>query len=275
MNQADIATVEAGFAAAQVQARRRSHVQQFALNVIGVILFFAAWELLPRMVKGVNIMMFPPPSHVYGAAWELLSTGELLRHLLSSLERVAAGFAIGAAGGVVAGVLTARVTILRHLADPVLHGLRSVPVIGLVPLAIIWFGIGEASKVTLIAWGTFFPVWISAFIGARDVSEVYIRSAQALGSTPRSMLFTVVLPAALPLVLAGLRQSLALAFIVMVAAELVGARDGLGHLIATSQQLYRVDHVLVGLVTLGAVGFLADRAFALLLAKLFPWYGRT
>ncbi len=174
MNPAEATRIEQGFLEAMTLERRRSRMQQFVLNALGLLFFFLLWELLPRVVPGVNVMMFPPPSHVSGAAWELIRSGELLRHLLSSLARVLAGFTLGSAGGVVLGVLTARLRLLRHLSDPVLHGLRSVPVIGLIPLAIIWFGIGESSKVTLIAWGTFFPVPISAFIGARDVSDASI-----------------------------------------------------------------------------------------------------
>jgi NitT/TauT family transport system permease protein/sulfonate transport system permease protein len=230
---------------------------------------------MPRLIPSVNLLMFPPPSGVIDALRDLVGSGELAEHAIVSVMRALSGFAIGGSGGIVIGLLTARVLPLRYLSDPVLHGLRSVPGIALVPLAIIWFGIGETSKIALITWGAFFPVWINSFLGARDVSTVLVRSAESLGCRGGRMLFRVVLPAALPLILAGLRQSLTVALIVMVAAELIGARNGLGQLISSSHQLFRVDYMFVGLLTLGAVGFSLDRVFAILLTWLFPWYGRN
>jgi len=142
-----------------------------------------------------------------------------------------------------------------------------------VPLAIVWFGLGDLSKVMLIAWGTFFPVWVNTFIGVRDLPPVYLRSAASLGAGRVQQVFLVALPAALPFVFAGLRQATAVAFVVLVAAELVGAEQGLGYLISFAHLVFRVDIMFVGLIFLGAIGFAADHLFASLLTRLFPWYG--
>jgi ABC-type nitrate/sulfonate/bicarbonate transport system permease component len=129
------------------------------------------------------------------------------------------------------------------------------------------------SKVALISWGTFFPVWLNTFIGVRDVPNVLLRSAASLGCRGRDAMFHVVLPSALPFILAGLRQATATAFVMLVAAELVGASSGLGFLISFSHLVFRVDMMFVGLMALGALGFTADRIFVALLPRIFPWYG--
>lgn len=271
----EMAKLEAEFHANLARDKRRAAYRQIALNILGVLLFFAAWEVVPRSIPNLNLLMFPPPSGIVNAFVDLVVSGALFWHALVSLLRSLTGFAIGATLGVIIGVLTARILPLRQMSDPVLHGMRSIPVIAMVPLAIIWFGIGEVAKLALITWGAFYPVWVNSFLGARDVHLLLIRSAQSLGASRIFVLLHVILPGALPLIIAGLRLSLAISFVVMVAAELVGASEGLGHLIANSHQLFRVDYMFVGLVTLGAIGFLFDQLFVAVIARLFPWYGRA
>ncbi|WP_051661195.1 ABC transporter permease [Bosea sp. 117] len=252
--------------------RRRRLRRGLLLNLVGVLIFLAVWEALPRLVPGVNTQMFPPPSGVVMTLVGMMTDGSLAAHAWSSLKRVAAGFVIGSTAGILVGLLTGRLAMAQSLSDPVLHGLRSIPAIAFVPLAIVWFGLGETPKVALISWGTFFPVWISTFIGVRDVPKLYVQSALSLGASPLNIMFRVVLPAALPFVFAGLRHATAVAFVIVVAAELVGASSGLGYLISFSHLVFRIDMMFVGLLALGALGFLADAAFAALLQRVFPWY---
>lgn len=265
--------IETQFQQDQLRNRRRRRQNRLALNILGIILFLILWEVAPRVVPGVNLQMFPPPSGVVGTLWELVSNGDLAKHAWSSLKRALSGFVLGSVIGIVAGLLTGRLQIVRDLSDPVLHSLRSIPSIAFVPLAIVWFGLGEAPKVALITWGTFFPVWVNTFIGVRDVPNIYVRSAASLGASASSTMIQVVLPAALPFIIAGLRQATASAFVILVAAELVGASSGLGYLISFSHLVFRVDMMFVGLMALGALGFLADALFAAALYKIFPWYG--
>lgn len=255
------------------RSRHRRRVQRLMLNIAGVILFLIVWEVAPRVVPGVNLQMFPPPSGVVGTLWDLIASGELAGHAWSSLKRAIAGFVLGSTAGILVGLLTGRLMMLRDLSDPVLHSLRSIPSIAFVPLAIVWFGLGETPKIALITWGTFFPVWVNTFIGVRDVPSIYVRSAASLGASPAGIMLQVVLPAALPFIIAGLRQATAVAFVILVAAELVGASSGLGYLISFSHLVFRVDMMFVGLMALGALGFLADTLFAASLDRIFPWYG--
>lgn len=266
--------LEEVFVAELRSEKRRHRLSLISLNLLGIVLFLIAWELLPRVVPNVNILMFPPPSSVVGELIPLITSGELASNIFISLQRAMAGFALATVLGIAAGLLTARIRPLQHITDPVLQGFRSIPVIALVPLSLIWFGIGEASKIALITWGAFFPIWIATFIGVRDVHPVYLRSAASLGAGPLQAMIYVILPSALPLILAGLRQALAIALIVLVAAEIAGARGGVAYMVAISHQLFRVDIMFIGLAVLGALGFLLDRIFVAVTRKLFPWYGQ-
>lgn len=269
---AERAQLEQSVLDARRQTQRRERQYKLVLGVVGLVLFLLLWEVAPRIVEGVNILMFPPPSAVAKTFWSMTASGEIWPHMAASLYRIFVGFVIGAVVGVLTGVVTGSSTFARSITDPVLNGLRAIPVIAIVPLAIVWLGLGDIAKIVLIAWGVFFPVWVNTFIGIRSVSVLYLRSAKSMGASPLQLMFLVSLPAALPYVFAGLRQATSLAFVVMVAAELAGAEEGLGFLISYSHLVFRIDMMFVGLIYLGALGFLADQFFVALLHKLFPWY---
>lgn len=269
---AERGAIEQRFSTGLAAVRRRSRRGRIALNVLGLVIFLAVWEAVPRLIPDLNTLMFPPPSGVVGAFAALVGSGEIFVHMGYSLMRAAGGFAIGASLGVLLGVLTGRLDVLRHLSDPVLQGMRAIPAIAFVPLAVAWFGLGEGAKIFLIAWGSFFPVWINTLVGVREVPGVFIRSAESMGAGPTTIMLRVVLPAALPFIAAGLRLATATALVVLVAAELVGASHGLGYLISFSHLVFRIDMMFVGLLSLGIVGFTADRIFVFVIHRLFPWY---
>jgi ABC-type nitrate/sulfonate/bicarbonate transport system permease component len=256
-------------------ARRRRVILRVGLNMFGVLLFLAFWEAIPHIVPSINKILFPPPSTVFSTFWPMLLSGEIPLNILASLRRAGAGFAIALVTGIAAGVFTARMRVAEYLTEPILHGFRSVPVIALVPVSVLWLGIGEGAKIALVATGAFFPIWIATFIGVRDVHIVYLRSAACLGAGRFSTMLWVVLPAALPFILAGLRQSIAVSLIVLVAAELSGATAGVAYMMSMGHQLFRVDIMFIGLLLLGALGFTFDRLFVLLAKRLFPWYQTT
>lgn len=254
------------------RADKNKRRYRIALNLLGIGLFLLGWESVPHLFSWINPALFPPPSKVLETAIPLARSGELLSHISASLARALAGFCIALLLGVAAGVMTARIPLLHHVSEPILHGFRSVPSLAVVPLAVLWFGIGEAPKIALIAWGAFFPVWITTFIGVRDTPLVYLRSAASLGAGRVQTLFEVVLPAALPFVLAGVRQAIAISLIVLVAAELSGSTRGIAYMMSLGHQLFQVEIMFIGLVLLGAFGFLADRLFVWATRRLFPWY---
>ncbi len=243
-----------------------------ALNLLGVVCFLGLWEAVPRLVPWINTVLFPPPSQVIDTLWPMIASGEIANNIMVSVGRAGAGFLIAAVLGIAAGVLTARLRVLQHLSEPLLHGFRAVPVIALVPLSVLSFGIGETAKIALVATGAFFPIWIATFIGVRDVHIVYLRSAACLGAGRIATMLWVILPASLPFILAGLRQAMAISLIVLVAAELSGATSGVAYMMSMGHQLFRVDIMFIGLLLLGTLGFIFDRLFVLLAHRLFPWY---
>lgn len=252
--------------------KRRATLLRLSFNVLGVLLFLAIWEAIPRVVPWINQVLFPPPSQVVETLWPMIASGEIPHNIAVSVRRAAVGFAIAAVLGVAVGFATARLRALRFLVEPLLHGFRAVPVIALVPLSVLWFGIGEPAKIALVTVGAFFPIWIATFIGVSDVHIIYLRSAACLGAGRLATMFLVILPAALPFILTGLRQSIGISLIVLVAAELSGATAGVAYMMSMGHQLFRVDIMFIGLALLGALGFLFDRLFVALMQKLFPWY---
>ena len=242
------------------------------LGAIGTGLFFFGWEVLNRS-GWVNPVMLPGPMTIIQTAWEMVGNGELQDHLKASLWRALAGFFIGAILAILLGIAMARLPRLHGLLNPLVQMFRAVPALAFVPLAIFWFGIGEVSKIFLISWGVFFPVWVNTYLGVRDTNPLLGRAAASLGANGWRMLLYVVLPGALPFILAGLRVSLSIAMVLLVASELAGAMFGVGYLIQMSQQVFRVDQMFVGLITLGCMGFFADYLFNHIVARLLPWYG--
>lgn len=266
---------DAEFKAAYRRAQRNAAMRRLALNIAGILLLLLVWEAVPRFSTWINDVLFPPPSTVVETFIPMLLSGEILHNIVVSLGRSASGFAIALVLGITAGMITARIHALQHLLEPILHGFRSIPAIALIPLSILWFGIGEPSKTALIAWGAFFPIWITTFIGVRDVNVIYLRSAACLGAGRFATLFLIILPAALPFILTGMRQAIAVSLIVLVAAEMAGASSGVAYMMSNGHQLFRVDIMFIGLALLGTFGFLADRIFVLIARRLFPWYQTT
>lgn len=246
--------------------------QAILLGVLGTSVFFLAWEALSRS-GWVNPVMLPGPSVIVRTALAMLASGELQTHLKQSLIRALAGFAIGSTLGIVLGIAMARLPRVDSLLNPLVQMFRAVPALAFVPMAIFWFGIGEVSKIFLISWGVFFPVWVNTSLGVRDTNPLLGRAAASLGASGWRMLAFVVLPGALPFIIAGLRISLSVAMVLLVASELAGAMFGVGYLIQMSQQVFRVDQMFVGLISLGAMGFSADLLFNRVVRKMLPWYG--
>ena len=243
-----------------------------AAGVIGTLVFFGAWEALSRSGL-VNDIMLPAPTTILQSGWTLLASGELLRHLGASLFRSIIGFVSGSILAILLGVAMAQLPWLHATINPVVQMFRAIPALAFVPLAIFWFGIGELSKIFLIAWGVFFPVWVNTYLGVRDTNPLLGRAAASLGASGWRNFAFVVIPGALPFIIAGLRVSLSVALVLLVASELAGAAFGVGYLIQMSQQVFRVDYMFVGLIVLGTMGVVADFLFEGAVRRLLPWYG--
>ena len=197
--------------------------------------------------------------------------GTLQKDLSVSLGRAAIGFSIGATLGVGLGLMTGRVQIFRTLLNPFLNLLRPIPAIALVPVAIVWFGIGEGSKYFVVSYTVFLTVWFNTHHGMEYVPETYLRAAQSLGVSKAREFLTVIIPAAAPHIFAGIRLGVALAFLSLVAAELSGASSGLGFRLQEARQYIRTDRMFSLLIILGILGASADLIVHRIGKKLVHW----
>lgn len=226
------------------------------------------WEAVSRGL--LNAHLVPPPSRVAITAWELLRTGAIVVDILTSLQRVFLGFGLGSAIGIVLGVLVGRSRIAWDLTSPVLIVCKSIPPIALIPLVMVWFGIDEMARVFLITYLATVVVVPSTADGIRNVPPIRVRAAQTLGASRGQIFLFVVLPDAFPSVLTGLRLSLGFCFMVVVAAEMIGATSGVGYRIMQARYSAMTPAMFVGLVILGVLGSSLDGLCRRLVAVALP-----
>jgi ABC-type nitrate/sulfonate/bicarbonate transport system permease component len=246
-----------------------------AASRLGVpLLLLAAWELVARLGL-VNTLLFPPPSAAFVDLYVLMSSGYLWRALYASLFRVVCGFALAVAFGAALGMTMARNRLVHDVFDPLVELLRPISALALFPLAILWFGIGDASKIFLIALAASFPVILNTYAGARSIDANFVRAARSLGATEFEIFKGIVLPASLPHIFTGVRLAWGISLIVIIAAEMIGATVGMGYMILEAQQTFRTERVMAGIFVIGVIGFVTDLGFRRLRRWLLPWYRET
>jgi ABC-type nitrate/sulfonate/bicarbonate transport system permease component len=245
------------------------------LRLVSMLLFFALWWgvslLNAHVLKVFNPVLLPAPDEVLRAGIKMAASGELLKHITASLSRVLWGFGIAAALGIVVGTALGRSRVLEHLVDPMLEMLRPIPPLAFLPMMVLWFGIGESSKIAFIAYAAFFPVFTTTIEGIKFVDPVLIRAASSLGASERQIFWHVVLPAATPNIITGLRLSFGLSFFVIVAAEFIAADSGLGFLINDARTFFLVSNMLLGAAVIGIIGVAANILLRKLEARLLRW----
>ncbi len=228
-----------------------------AVGLLTFLLVIGGWELGSR-TGFISALVLPAPSEVAGALGELWSSGMLWQHAGASLRRLALGWSAGTALGVALGFGIGLFSLLRAGAAPLVAAIFPIPKIALLPLFIIWFGIGEASKVGLILFGTFFPTVIATYGGVDSVDRNLIRMGQSFGLGWWSILRKIVLPGALPAILSGMRITAAIAIILIVAAELIAAEVGIGAYIQMAGSLFATDQLVAGVLILSLIGLAAN-----------------
>nr|WP_318241765.1 ABC transporter permease [Arthrobacter pullicola] len=232
------------------------------LGLVVPVLVLALWQLVS--VLGVfSAVQLPSPGAVLSSAVDLFDRGELGTHIAISTQRVLTGFAAGAALGLVLGAVLGLSRLADVLLGPLLGALRAVPSLALVPLLILWMGIGEDSKVTLITIGAFFPVFTTVSLALRHVDKNLVEAARAFGLNGVKLLTTVQLPAVVPAVFSGLRLALAQSWLFLVAAELIASSMGLGFLLTDSQNNGRTDRMFLAIVLLAVIGKTTDALLGL------------
>ncbi len=242
----------------------------WALGLLVPVAVALAWELLVGAGL-VNGRLLPPPSRVFAALLELAQGGELTRHVLATSARVAAGFAIGVMAGTLIAAATGYSVLLRRLLDPALQGLRAVPSIAWVPLFILWLGIFEASKVMLIAVGVFFPVYLGTLGAILSIDRKIVEVGRVFRLSAFALVRRILLPAILPAYVLALRGGLGLGWMFVVAAEFMGASEGLGYLLVDGQQLGKPDQIVAAILTFAVLGKLSDGLLATIAAPFLRW----
>jgi NitT/TauT family transport system permease protein len=227
--------------------------------LLGFASLFLVWHVCSTWL--IPSVLFPTPAKVFLKAVELVEDGTLGEQVSASLARIAAGFCLGSLAGIPIGLAIGSFPVVRRLLEPYTEFLRFIPATALITVAVIWFGIGETSKIFLITYTTIFIVIINTAAGVSAVAPNKIRAARSLGASSSQVFFHVALPATVPYILTGMRMAMANSFVTIIAAELVAANNGLGKMIWDSRMYMLVDQIFVALLVLGLMGFFADRLF--------------
>ena len=240
------------------------------IRVASILGFFLIWEIV-ALIGVFSPVLLPSPIDVLRAAKEMLVNGILLPNIVASLLRVFVGFISAALVAVPLGIICGWYRTLLDIVDPIVELFRPIPVLALLPLAILWFGIGESSKIVLVAYGSFFPIFINTLAGVRFVDPIYIQAAESLGATKPQIFYRVILMAALPNIFTGLRLGIGFSFLTIVAAEMIASERGLGYLIVDTQLTFQTDRTMVATLMFGLLGFLTSALLLKLEQRLLRW----
>jgi sulfonate transport system permease protein len=246
------------------------HVRRWLLGLALPLGLAVAWELAVRLGLSDGRLV-PPPSRIFETVYELWRTGELTRHVIATMLRVAAGFGLGVAGGTLLGAIAGYSVLARQLVDPTLQALRAIPSIAWVPLFILWLGIFEASKVALIAVGVFFPVYLGVLGAILAVDRKIVEVGRIFRLSGPAMIRRILLPAVLPSYVVSLRAGLGLGWMFVVAAEFMGAAEGLGYLLVDGQQLGKPAQIVAAILAFAVLGKLTDWIIVASTAPLLRW----
>ncbi|WP_426562674.1 ABC transporter permease [Angustibacter sp. McL0619] len=248
------------------QARR------VAWRSAAVVAFLLLWELGPRYLMDPARRVFLPPLHqVLQAGWGLIESGQLQQHLTASLTRSALGFGTAVVLGISTGLLVAWYAPLRELLTPLLELFRNTAALALLPVFVLLLGIGELSKVAIVAYASFFPVLLNTIAGVRTVDPLLLRAARSLGLSSVQLFRKVILPSAVPTIFTGIRMAGTASILVLIAAEMVGAKAGLGYLIVNAQSSFQIPQMYAGILTVSVFGLLVNALLVRLERHFSRW----
>ena len=245
----------------------------YARPLLGLLLpvgLALTWEIIVRLGLASGRLV-PPPSRVFTELVDLAKSGELLHHIIATLSRVLAGFGFGVAAGTILGAISGYWALARRLLDPTIQALRAIPSLAWVPLFILWLGIFETSKIALIAIGVFFPVYLGVMGAILSVDRKIVEVGRTFRLSGPTMIRRILLPAVLPAYVVALRVGLGLGWMFVVAAELIGASEGLGYLLLDGQQLGKPAQILAAVVIFAILGKTTDWLIEVAAAPLLRW----
>lgn len=238
--------------------------------VLGIGLILLIWESISRL-GWVSSLYLPAPTAILAAAWEMIVKGDLHSNLFASLYRILLGYIIGAITGIVVGLFLGFSKWAESVGMPIVFSIYPIPKIALLPLIILWLGIGEFPKVMIIALGVFFPVVINTYSGVKNVDSMLIKAAVTFGSKQLNVIRKVVLPGSLPMIFAGLKLAAGTSLLLLVAAEMIAAKEGIGAMVLHYGNLMITTKLMVGVVVLSLLGLMFNRLIQWLERKLLPW----
>jgi sulfonate transport system permease protein len=266
-------TIAAGQATPEQGKAARDRVARWSRPLIGVALpvgLAVVWEIIVRLGFSDGRLV-PPPSRIYQEFAELAQSGELLRHVIATLLRVAVGFGLGTVAGTLLGAIAGYSGLVRRVIDPTLQGLRAVPSIAWIPLFILWLGIFETSKVALIAVGVFFPIYLGVMGAVLSVDRKIVEVGRAFRLSGAAMVRRILLPAVLPAYVVAIRAGLGLGWMFVIAAEFMGASEGLGYLLIDGQQLGKPAEIVAAILAFAVLGKITDGIVVLASAPFLRW----
>ncbi len=240
------------------------------LNLLSILSLLFLWEIVS--LSGIIPELFlPSPHSVFKTTTLLIINGELLHHIYSSLFRIWWGFLIGASGGILIGIVMGISSRMNSIIKPLIAMTYPIPKIAILPLLILWLGIGEISKIAVIAIGVFFPLVINTRSGVMEVDESLIRAAITMGSSRLGIIKKVILPGTLPMIFAGMRLGLGIALLLVVTAEMIAADSGIGFMILSSSDLMDTPRLISGIVILAITGLVLFRLVDILEKIIIRW----
>ncbi len=249
------------------------HLRGFALVLLPWIVIVALWYAIARS-GFINPALVPTPWQVARRFWELLTQGHLLHDMYMSTQRVVLGVFFGIVLAVPVGFVLGWYREIRRFIDPVINFFRALPPIALIPLVIVYFGIGEVAKVVILFYASFFAGVIVMYEGIAQVSPIYVRVARTLGATDGEIFLKVIVPLAVPHMLTALRVALGVAWATLVAAELLAARQGLGAVIENAATFFQLDIIYVGIICIGFIALIMDLIIRAIARRLVSWQER-
>jgi NitT/TauT family transport system permease protein len=261
---------QAGAAARYV----RSTAWRVAKPSIAIAVLLGIWELAPRLGL-VDKVFLPPCSEVVSAFFALAANGQLQEHVTASLTRALTGFLVAVAIAVPLGIAIAWYRPVSDFLNPILELFRNTAALALLPVFVLILGIGEESKIALVIYACTFPILLNTISGVRSVEPLLVKSAVSLGFSPIRLFQKVVLPAAVPTIFTGIRMSAASSILVLIAAEMVGAKAGLGYLITASQLNFQIPNMYAGIVAISLLGLTINGVLVLIERRLSHWRPAT
>ena len=240
------------------------------VSIVSILCLLAIWELICQ--SGIVSSLFlPAPTAIISALLQMIADGEIGVSLAASLYRILAGFFIGSLVGLAVGLVTGTSALMDKIGTPIVNAIYPIPKIALLPLFILWLGIGELSKVTIIALGVFFPVAMNTYSGVKNVDTLLLKVAASFNASWWMTMKSVVLPNALPMIFAGLRLAAGTSLLLLVAAEMIAAQVGIGALILHYGDLMITDRLMAGVIVLSLLGLVFNLILQFLERKAIPW----